>query len=343
MSRTLIAAYLSKCADVYTGMDILARAQFWEGAAGYQPFHKIRGLQSPSALLGLIRDLMGEVSSELPELPDMDVWYANGNTGLYRMALKIAEAIVSKKGLEGADILQEDMARTDPLGSVFFSAGKQVMRSPAHADLVLTGKYFPSDAQVLARRFVARHAIDALREIQRHESLLNKKQDLIVQNTTQDLNPDEWRMVIDRLLGDPEHPLSKEFFVWVRDYASKLGNSVRDDNPVLVAYIDNILNDEGKTSQQIAAEFGVAPSTLTFEKNKFFAHLADVLAHPAAKRVPAILNILSDLDFLTNLQRGTVRGDKVGSEDEALRKSVIRLAHINPKLRAHLLPLLSNR
>lgn len=338
MSRTYIASYAQKCADINTGMDILARAQFWEGASGALPFKRIRGMTSPSLLLRLIRDLMEEVSPGLTEQPDMDIWFSTSNTKLYAPVLRLADTILAKFQMEGNDILQADMARDDILGSVFYSAGKQTAKHKG--DELAAGVIFPSDAQVVARRFIARHAIDAVRAIRLHQKLEQEKGDFITQQAeATSLDKDDWVTVIDRLLSEPDAPLAQDFFKWLRSEA------VAIRSPILLAYLDNVFQGGEKSQSELAAELGVTDVTLSQAKRRFFDGVATQLA--AGKKAPAILNILSDADFLSGLLKGKVKAPYTASQKSAgvdqeadLRKQVIRLASTNPALRPHLLPLL---
>lgn len=363
MSRTLVAAYVSKLADVTTGMDILARAQFWEGAAGYLPFQKIRGQTNPASLQNLIKALMREVNPALVDwdgnlqegqtAPETWVWWHLGNTKLYLPVLLLANKIVSKQGMEGEDILQEDMARDDRLGSVFYSAGKQTAKHLL--EKLQAGLILPTDAQVVARRFVARHAIDAIRAVQNRDRLEREHGGDIVQMTTEtELDSGDWTVVIDRLLADPTHPLAKDFFSWLRDYAVKL------KSPVLVDYLDAVMSGGPVDQGAIAAAAGTSEAALSMAKKNFFAHIAAMLSGKKGTKPPAILNILSDAQFLYQLLKGKVHGDKVGAEDKpavepksedkpeerkeaSLRSKVIRLAHAKPEFRAKLLAALGTK
>ena len=364
MSRALIASYVSKLADVTVGMDILARAQFWEGASGYLPFQKIRGQTSPAALLRLIRTMMEQVNPALVESENEDlqgtdgssIWWQPGNTRLYLQTLKLATAIVSKHGMDGNDIMQEDMARDDRLGSVFYSAGKQ---TAIHlGEKLMGGEILPSDAQVVARRFIAKHAIDAVRNARNRQRIEMENGGDIVQMTTEtELDAGDWLVVIDRLLADPGHPLAKEFFAWLRDYANKFRSQV------LKTYLDAVMSGEPVDQNAIAASANVSPAMLSNTKKKFFDHISALLAGDRAIQAPAILNILSDAQFLYQLLKGKVKGDKVADaapedtetkEDEKvenkpakeaseklLRSKVIRLAHTLPQHRAVLLAALN--
>lgn len=343
--RKLIASYRSKLADIPLGLDIMARAQFWEGAAGYLPFHKIRGVNAPSALLGLIRKLMEEVNpalvagdSALEGTDGQSIWYSPGNTRLWLGTFKLAEKIVTRMGMEGADVLQEDMARDDKLGSVFYSAGKQIAKGMS--EQLQSGQVLPSDAQVVTRRFIARHCLDAIRTMKNRQRLEMENGGDIVQMTTEtELDASDWQVVIDRLLNDPTHPLAKQFFDWLKSYASRM------KSPVLVAYLDAVMSGNGADQGQIAQSMGVSDAALSMAKKNFFTHIASLLAGSNnAQKPPAILNILSDAQFLYQLLKGKVRGPVASvSEEDLLRSKVIRLAHTKPEFRELLLPLVTRK
>ena len=79
MSRRFVLSYLARVADLDSGMDILARAQFWEGYRGMLPFKGIAGRNSESALLAFIAE--SELETMGGEKPE---WSGRANAFLYR-------------------------------------------------------------------------------------------------------------------------------------------------------------------------------------------------------------------------------------------------------------------
>ena len=331
MPRTL-TAYLSKCADMTIGMDILARAQFWEGFCGYHPFQKIHGVSSPPALLRLIASLMEEAAPGLSTKPEMAAWLSPLDTKLYRSVLQLVSKIVYKFGIDGSDILQEEMSRDDTLGSIFYAVGKGTAKT--RAAKVVSGDYLPEVAAVLARKYAVRRALDAVQKISNRGRIEQERGGDVVEQTMGP-EPDEngWATIIKNLLTDPENPIAKDFFTWVRSYARDTIKS-----PVLVAYLDNILNGGDKSNEELALELGVPEPSLNRAKREFFKNIGKQLSEKKVNS-PEILNLLSDAQSLAPLLKGTSwRG--LNASEKTLRSKVIRLAHENPELRPHLIPLL---
>ena len=337
MSRTFLASYITKCADVTTGMDILARAQFWEGAAGYKTFQKISGRTSSSSLLNLIRELMEEVASGLSTKPGMEIWYANGNVGLYKAVLVEAARRVESKGLNAADLMQSDMTRTDLIGSVFYAAGVGI-RSRKNAALV-AGEVLPKEATNLARRFMVNHALDALRNGRKRKVLLNDRaEDIATNSMSGNPDPGGWLNVIEGLLQNPADPLAGEFFDWVRGLAASTGK------PALVGYLERVLAGDTTMSKDMARDLGVSEVTLSTLKSKFFATVAKKVSDMDldSSNTPQVLRDLAnraELAGLTKTHGTTYRSRELQA---GLRTRLIRLAHANPALRPHLLPLLAS-
>lgn len=334
-----------RIADIATGLDIFARAQFWEGLAGYHPFQKIKGLRTPSSLIGLIKDLMSEVDSALVEMPDMEIWTSTLNTRLYQKILDVASAITSKYGLEAEDILAEDMSETGPSGSVFFAAGKMTSKNPSMLAKVKAGTYLPSNAFALAKQFVRKHCYDKVKQVVNRQRLEKDQAGTIVEQTVGGTDPnlsgDEWMIAIDRILGDPNHPLSREFIQFLMDAAKQMKTYLAS------SYLSRMFYNGSADVGEIANDFSVTPQAVRNQLDKFKEGVAGLLASNPNRGGAAVINMLSDADFLNNLLQGRVRGDKVAKKkandgEKALRAATIRLAHQNPKLRPLLLPLLKS-
>lgn len=334
-----------KIADIATGLDIFARAQFWEGLAGFRPFQRIKGIRTPTSLLSLIDDMMREVDSALVEKPDMEIWKSALNTRLYQKILDVAAAITSKYGLEAEDILAEDMSETGPRGSVFYAAGKMTAKNPTMLAKVMDGSYLPSNAFALAKQFVRRHCYDAVKQVVNRQRLEKDQADTIVEQTVGGTDPnlsgDEWVMAIDRILGDPNHPLSREFIKFLMDAAKQMKVYLAS------SYLSRLIYNGSADINEIAADFSVSAQAVRNQIDKFKEGVAGLLASNPNRGGAAVINMLSDADFLNNLLQGRVRGDKVAAkkaaaDEKALRAATIRLAHQNPKLRPLLLPLLKS-
>lgn len=337
----------SKIADIATGLDIFARAQLWEAMAGHRPFQKIKGVRTPSTLLGIIKNMVGEVDRGLLENPEMEIWWSPLNTRLYGKTLDVASAIVSKFGLEAEDVLAEDMSRDDPKGSVFFSVGRMTLTNPRMMEKLSAGEYLPSMAVTAAKMFIRRHALEAAKQVINRQKLEKGNSDLIVNNTMSGSDPslsgDEWMVAIDTILGDPKHPLSRAFIEFLMDYAKK------SKAYLVSSYLSRVFFNGSADVAEIAGDFGVSVQAVRQQLDKFKGGVAGMLANNPTHGGAAVVNMLSDVDFLNHLLTGRVRGDKVGKivkatkadPEKALRSATIKLAHSNPALRQLLLPILS--
>lgn len=337
----------SKIADIATGLDIFARAQLWEAMAGHRPFQKIKGVRTPSTLLGIIKSMVGEVDRGLLENPEMEIWWSPLNTRLYGKTLDVASAIVSKFGLEAEDVLAEDMSRDDPKGSVFFSVGRMTLTNPRMMEKLSVGDYLPSTAVTAAKMFIRRHALEAAKQVINRQKLEKGNSDLIVDNTMSgsdtNLTGDEWRMAIDTILGDPTNPLAKEFIQFLMDSSKQMKTYL------VSSYLSRVFTLGSANVAEVAEDFNVSPQAVRAQLDKFKGGVANLLANNPNRGGAAVINMLSDAEFLSHLLTGRVRGDKVGKivkatkadPEKALRSATIKLAHSNPALRQLLLPILS--
>lgn len=329
MSRELVAA-LARTADPFAGLDALARAQFWEGFSGAQPYAKVRSLTSPRALLDYVHAQAAETTGTTDPDSLVAVWWTPGNTGLYKPVLYEANRAAGHSEVEGVEVLQENMARADHKGSVFWTVGKLTAHSGSMADKLRAGLYTPVDASVLAKRLVKNLVQDQVRmEINRTRLEEEQSGDMAEIVHGPQNEPEDWRSIVEMVFADPGQPGAEAFLKWLRDEAAGWGS------PPLVDWLTNAIESGDAQDKEVAAAHGITPGRVSQMKSEFIAHVTNELA---SGEVDAA-NALSDAAFLRNLARGRIRGDKVGSA-AVLRTRLIRLAHEQPELRAHLLPLL---
>jgi len=310
-----------KFAGRWDEMDVLARAQFFEGYLNVRPFGMIRGATGKSQLLKMIERAFAEIGgSPNPE------WLSKGDTGLYRTAYAVVNrAVHAQKGeraVEAADILQSMMGLTGwedeegetiELGgkSPFWRAGKDV--GAKQAEKFTAGTLDPSDVSGLSVRFAYHRAMDVIRQEADRAKKRHENQELIVDESMGDQEPEDedWGQVIDALFANPGNPVSKKFFGWL---TSQIPNFMRrgEGARLITNYLELLKAGIVRTDTEAAEALGSSSSALSNTKKVFTESMAGYLKHnPNAQE--EMENMFSDAKFLHNLLRGKVRGDKVGA------------------------------
>lgn len=299
MSRELV----KKIADTAAGLDVLARAQFWEGYTGSPPFSRVKGAATTRVLVDAIKKMMGEVSPELLSDIGMKDWYSFENTGLYKSVVNQANAILRNRGTSGAEVVQDNMASDKPGGSVFYAAG--VKTKSGGSEKILNGVFTPTQAGYVAKGFMSGKAIDAIRTEKGRSKLTDENAGDIMVNTMDDSNYDaeDWAFIIDSIMANPEHPLAKNFINYLMDVAA------RTTNPRMVKYLENLLDPKNDMNDsQFAKAEGVSAAYLSVLKKKFFENVAAEIAAGKDNSIPAISNLIDDSEFLSKLNKGKVKG-----------------------------------
>lgn len=342
--RDFVAAYHEKYANHLANMDVLARAQVWEGLSGVLPGHKLRNIRSPSGLLRAIREMVAAVDPGLLDNPDMAAWWTPDNTKLYQRTLELANKLVgSYPQIQGVDVLAEDMASTDARGSVFYSAGRETLKT-SHGDSpsptnyfqrVLSGAFLPANAQVLTRRFIARHAKDAIRTFMRHYTKEKEEVEEIADNTLGGGgDKDDVGHALELVFANPGSAASKVVSTWAIEFAN------REVGRYMAAYLKKLFaGEDPPTDAAMAKELGISTAHFSQQKRDLFLALGQMVQGGTAP--VEVLRAISDAGFLSSLGKGRGEGLRpYMASDKRLRAKAIRLAHANPTLRPVLLPLL---
>lgn len=177
-----------------------------------------------------------------------------------------------------------------------------------------------------------------------------------------ELTPTGWGYVIQAVLGDPNSHFSQEVFDWMLDDV-KFHPSLNDkEKQVMTAYVQAVI--DGRLSGFMSAEGAsagrgadrgfiedynrrnpdatITPNYFGVVKNKYLGKDGAEVAKRLHDEAPEWKLDAEDQLFLMNAQkgRGKFAAQKFAAEERALRSKIIRLAHQNPAMRPHLLPLL---
>jgi len=343
----------------------MARAQFMEGLLGAPPF-SISGKAHSNAQL---RQVIGKMMLRIDPETDATTspWVSMESLGLYRTAWVAASKAVAKMGLEAEDVLLADMvkgiglakngsktadltlqnevgealAETSHIGSIFYEVGKLLR---AKKKMVLSGEV--ALAEILNKIGMAarREAMDIGRTLMRRRVMEMENIEEIGKETlgdADDINAPEWEQIISQVMGNPAHPAAQEFLSWLVEQAKRMSS------PVVVEYFESLARGEDLgwgMDSVIAARVGVNQTHLSNGRKKFIGEISKILTTQGDDRFPEVVNMMSDASFLSDLYRGKIHGRmarlKKAAAEKSLRGRVIRLAHENPALRPHLLPLL---
>lgn len=324
---------LLKLAGTWDEMDVLARAQFFEGYLHVPPFKMIRGATGKSQLLKMIDRALHEIGGT----PNPE-WSSRGDTGLYRATFgavnKAVRSMRGERAVEAVDLLQtmmglagweSDEGEVLELGgkSPFWLAGKHVsVNSPEN---LTSGKMVPYDAAALTIKLAYRRALDEIRKESDRAKKRQEQQELIVEETMALDDADEdWGEVVDALFANPDSPVSKRFFKWL---ATQIPNVMRkgEGARVITNYLDLLKAGVVKSDTEAAEALGVSPSGLSNTKKVFTESMAGYLKHnPQAQE--AMEGMFSDAKFLHNLLRGRVRGGKVALAQRVAARHLANLA-----------------
>lgn len=329
-------------------LDILLRARFAEGMAGALEGTVVKH-QSPAqlsrqvipALWERIVARAGDAGVDTPlgfEAGDaLSLWSDMGDSRTFATAMRIMS---SKFGPIGGAVVNDALFNADG-NSTVWQVGRNTGRSPAMVKRFVAGDYAPKDILRVLLPALRNDALDRVRTEQRRKEIMNEEggQDILVdQAESRGMSEDEWSMVIDRLTADPHSPVAQDFWDWVIRQAQKAST------PAVVALFESIADGRERSQESLAAEFGITPGAVSKAKGEFVSYLLSVLASEDVANQPEVMNVLSDANFLHDLYRGRVRGDRVAAlraqADKALRSGIIRLAARMPAHRAALLGLL---
>lgn len=351
----------SKIASIWDQLDVLARAQFFEGYLKMRPFGLTRGAMGKPQLLKAINKALLEIGGTPSPL-----WASPHDTGLYKTSLfSVSKLLKSSAGgeqaIEPSDLLQnlmglagwvDDAGDAVEMGgkSPFWAAGKHI--AERDSDSFKSGKLEPRGILSLTTMLIKRRALDiTLRERDR-EKKRQEQPENITDETYGDSGVDDEDLgnLVKAVFDNPESSLSKKFFGWLTKrlpYIMPSDSSSRGS--LLLRYIDLLKTGTVDTDVEAAKILGVQSSGLSNAKVVFSGYLTDYLnVNPKAHE--DLLGLFSDSKFYQNLLEGHVQGGRVARlakkvaarylRQNNLRSKLIRLAHQKPELQSLLLPLL---
>jgi hypothetical protein len=310
-----------KFAGLWDEMDVLARAQFFEGYLHVPPFKKIRGTTGKPGLLKVIREALAEIGGT----PNPE-WGSSGDTRLYRSAWVVTNRVIesqkAERTTEAVDVLQAMMGLsgwTDDAGDLielgdkppFWKAGKHIAEHLS--EKFTSGKLAPADVSGLIVKPVRDRAMDAVLQEKARAKKRQENQELIEDESlgTTGEEEEDWGQVIDAIFANPENPISKRFFSWlVRQLPSVMRKG--EGSRLITNYLDLLKAGLVKSDTEAAEALGTSPSGLSNTKKVFTESMAGYIKHnPNVEE--ELEDMFSDAHFLRNLLRGRVRGDKVAT------------------------------
>lgn len=268
------------------------------------------------------------------------------------------------EGQEGA-IKEEALAEAANSGNFFWMAGKKAQQQK---DNILSGDVTIDRLGGIVARYaanstanvVAKMATEARKfaEALRVQALPGADEDR-VDFDLGELPPQGWGYIIQAVLADPTSDFSAQVFNWMKDDL-QVTNLTDRQKMVMDAYFDAVIDGrltDLKTDAGFVEDFNrrnpdakTSPADLANIKSQYFGTATFSGAKggntPVVKRLmqdaPQWKLDAEDMLFLMNAQqgRGKFASQRRTAADRALRSTLIRLAHEQPALRPHLLPLL---
>jgi hypothetical protein len=333
--RRLFASFLHSAAVLRVAdprtLDELARAHFLEGVAGVR-FNSVAGHGRPSAAIAKLLVLISPDPTIDPvRTPWASEWMKPAM--VYKRAWEAANRVVAAKGLNGEDVLQRSLmdGLATGKGNYFYLAGKQFK-----AEGLVSGQVTPEDAGGRA----AAYAINGAKNLLKRETSRKRYEtesagdDEVFELGT--VTPKNWDSVIEYVYTEPTSPFSQDFFSWLKGLMGVI-KFTAGEKAAFAPYLDMIIAGNAPSDEDYAGSIGMARPQFSAVKKKF----RDESFKLFQRNPPAFLRDADDQITFMNVAQGKVAmARNITAAEKALRSKIIRLAHSNPELRPHLIPLL---
>jgi hypothetical protein len=256
-------------------------------------------------------------------------------------------------------IKEDALSEAANIGNFFWTAGK---RYQPQKDRILSGDISVDDIGGSVAKYAANAAIDVTDKMKTEARKLARALRVqMLPGATEEgdfdlgeLTPEGWSYIIQEVLADPMNDFSFKVFGWMQDDVEHADLSERERH-IMKAYVDAVM-DGRMTDLQSDRAFieeynrlfpysSITPSYLSVVKNKYLGKGGEAIATRLRRDAPQWKLDAEDFLFLMNAQRGRGRfaSQRRTAADRALRSTLIRLAHEQPALRPHLLPLLARK
>lgn len=272
----------------YDGLDMLARLQVLEGAAG-KPLNAWARNGSKSAVA---RGL--DIAQEY--FPDAHpAWFEQGDTGMYKKGLRAAAPILrNHPRMSAEDLMQSMMIGVSMLTgkrvqNVFHSAGQ------SKAAVVISGKVSPDRFGNLIAKLVARRAKSEVRddlETQQSQEFVEfggENIESTMSDVWQDMDQSSKMDFLMLAVRNHTNQDGVAIYEWLKDHAREFPNREQE---IASTYLDLISSGSTKGPKAIADQLGVNVAYVSRILKKFYQSAAS-----AAKRDPKIRSIIKDLDI----------------------------------------------
>ena len=297
-------------------IDALTRARFLEGMAGVAEGRVVRNQPATVLVNSVIPELVWSILTDgheaggtTPEAGAVSpLWTGTGSSRLYANLVDTLGRIFDE------DTAMETMSRalfsSGETPSPVWEAGKLTSRNRSMVRRFAEGAYAPLDAFKVILSLVRRDALDLVRVQRRREELEGGNETTIRENLITGFAPEEWESVLERM-GESNSPTAREFWKWVTSQAELHAP------PAVVAYFEQLAEGATPRGDEIARQFDVSEAYVSKAKTRFLTHLSDILGSDDSADHPEVMNLLSDAHFLSLLESGRVRGDRVARNKEA--------------------------
>lgn len=317
--------------------DALARAQFLEGVLG-KPFNSVSGRGSPmSAIAKLLMELYGDPTMDVSSSP----WMAR-NTSAYDNIVRGLDSMVRDKGGKtGEEILQSSTLSglASGKGNFFYQAGQKFSPDSIKAD----PDRALDDMKGRTLAYAKRRAIDVIRkEKSRDKGEEGFGAPGLVENTSEPTLT-TLKEVEELALIDPNSAFAREYREWVNGIADKVLTPVMSER--VKGFSDLILEGTKISDTEYADQIGILRPSFARARDAWADAVRKTFNQAASSgRFPKFIEDAQNAIALANEHRRKaarkIMARNLTAAERDLRSKVIRLAHQNPSLRPHLLPLL---
>lgn len=263
---------------------------------------------------------------------------------------------ILRRALESAQQVAVTDAATES-GNFFWSAGKQKSGNQKFVNAVISGQFPMASIGKQVAFFASKAAISAVRKLATESKALAEALKVEMAPGIEEegdfdistLNEEDLGPVIQYIVDNPNQPFSMEALGWMLDDISS-SSMTPFAKAVMSAYIERIINNQPLlTDREFAETFNeevarkIRPrpmgstkplqgATVAVLRSNYLKEVAERLY----REMPDFLREAINQMYMRNVMRGRIRG----ASSRTLRASLIRLAHLNPALRPHILPLI---
>lgn len=317
--------------------DTLARAQFLEGVTG-KTFNS-SGTRPLPAIAQMLIEISGDPTLDVSRSPWM-----KSNTGQYDKVVRGIDALLRGKGVTGVEVLQDDfvLGLSSGKGNFFYQAGKHFTPDSIQKDPEAALKDMGGRVLSYARK----RGIDVIRS----EKSRDKREESWgapgAEDDTSELAFSSLSDLEQTALEDPRSAFGRGYIEWVHDNVIPAALT-KHEGEAFEPYFDLVVNGTHISDTEYTDQIGMSRPQFGAIKGKFkkwmeanFKRMSDTGQYPKFIADAQEAIGLANAFRRKSAQRNNHMARNITAAERDLRNKVIRLAHQNPSLRPHLLPLL---